>query len=191
MKTIRFFCLIAGCLLFAAGGRAAAAEKLQMPVRFDDLIESACVIYPNLKPELVKALIWRESRFNPCARGKSGEIGLMQVRRSVVIDWARAHSIEKVPSGEEVMDPYMNIMIGAWNLSRAMSRWSGRSTTVALALFEYNAGRSCLVTWIAHYDGDTKAAVENGPSASYVRDIIQVASGIRFRRMSEAVSRNP
>src|SRR2546430_17704937 len=33
----------------------------------------------GMDPALVKAVVWRESRFNPHIRGQVGEIGLMQV----------------------------------------------------------------------------------------------------------------
>ena len=35
----------------------------------------------NINPALIKAVIWRESKFNPNATGKRGEIGLMQIMR--------------------------------------------------------------------------------------------------------------
>jgi len=179
------FRVIAAAVVMMICFSVCSAEKtLDLPIRFDNIIESVCVLYPNLSPSVVKALIYRESRFNPCARGKAGEIGLMQIKRSVIEDWAKAHSLAAVPTAEEAMDPYLNIMIGTWHLSRALDHWKGRSTSLSLALFEYNAGRTCLVTWIAHFGGDTKAAIAHGPSSAYIRDIRVCASKIRFSASS-------
>src|SRR2546421_2227671 len=43
-----------------------------------------------MDPSLVKAVVWRESRFNPHIRGKVGEIGLMQVGEAAANEWARS-----------------------------------------------------------------------------------------------------
>ena len=162
------------CAVFLSSGSvppASGKEKTNVPVRFDNIIEDACTVN-NVDPLLVKALILRESRFNPCAKGGAGEIGLMQIKYEAAKDWARAMDVA-VPAKEDLYDPYLNIAIGVWYLGRALSRWQGRSTTTGLALFEYNAGRRTVITWIAHYDGDTKAVIDRGPSARYIRAIMK------------------
>src|SRR5262245_49881335 len=55
----------------------------------DRVILAASVRY-NVHPALVKAVVWRESSFNPRARGTSGELGLMQIREPTAMDWATA-----------------------------------------------------------------------------------------------------
>lgn len=156
-------------LLAVAAGLQASG--VVFPSRFDDIIASASEKY-DVDPALVKAVIYRESRFQPNAKGTRGEIGLMQLRKSVVKDWVKAHSYGHQPTEEELFDPYMNIMIGVWRLGVAIKRWRGRSTSIGLALFDYNAGKSCVATWIVHYDGDTKAVIDRGPSAAYIREIM-------------------
>ena len=47
--------------------------------RHDGVIRTAAAQY-GVDPALVKAVVWRESRFNPKARGAAGELGLMQIR---------------------------------------------------------------------------------------------------------------
>ena len=61
----------------------------------------------GLEPALVKAVVWQESRFNPNARGKVGEIGLMQIQEEAAREWAEA---ERVPSfeHEHCFDPATN-----------------------------------------------------------------------------------
>lgn len=167
-------------------------ETKKIPVRFDNIIENACIAN-NVDPLLVKALILRESRFRPRATGRAGEIGLMQIKYDVAKDWSRAMGVD-LPAKEDLYDPYLNITIGVWYLSRALERWQGRSTTTRLALFEYNAGRRTVVTWIAHYDGDTRAVVDRGPSAQYIRAIIANMKTIKNNKKvfpAESLAVNP
>ena len=48
----------------------------------------------GLDPLLVKAMVWRESAFDPTKIGTSGERGLMQVGEAAAQDWAAAEKIE-------------------------------------------------------------------------------------------------
>ena len=50
----------------------------------DKVIIAAASIY-DMDPALIKAVIWRESRFNPDARGAAGELGLMQIRDACLL----------------------------------------------------------------------------------------------------------
>lgn len=101
----------------------------------------------GLPPQLVRAVIFRESRFNPAARGKAGEIGLMQVLpRGAVAEWARIH---KCPPPDHVAleNVRVNLEIGCFFLARAMRRWKGYKAQTALALCQYNAGERRAVKW--------------------------------------------
>ena len=51
----------------------------------DEVIIAAASIY-DMDPALIKAVIWRESRFNPDAVGAAGELGLMQIRDAAAGD---------------------------------------------------------------------------------------------------------
>jgi soluble lytic murein transglycosylase len=96
---------------------------------------------------LVKALIFRESRFNPNARGKAGEVGLMQIiPGSAVEDWARYNKVQ-TPAPGLLFSPSLNIEIGTWYLSRAMKTWRRYRHGTELALCQYNAGRSRAESW--------------------------------------------
>ncbi|MBO5202223.1 MAG: transglycosylase SLT domain-containing protein [Lentisphaeria bacterium] len=95
------------------------ADPIEHEESFDEIIEKAAR-RNNLPPELIRAVIWRESKFNRHTIGKDGEVGLMQIRpETAVIDWARAKK-RSIPSKGALMDPALNIEIGSWYLGQAM-----------------------------------------------------------------------
>ena len=113
------------------------------------------VAAPNeLDPMLVKAVVWRESRFDPQKFGAAGERGLMQVSEIAAREWAKENRIENFRP-EELFDPKTNLEAGAWYLHRAMLHWQKRMNPVPFALAEYNAGASRAQRWAG---GDGNAA---------------------------------
>src|SRR5271157_1041076 len=58
----------------------------------DEPIRQAAQRY-GVEPALVKAVVWRESRFHPRARGTKEEIGLMQLQEAPALEWADAERI--------------------------------------------------------------------------------------------------
>jgi len=143
--------------------------------RYDALILSAAA-ENGCDPSLIKAMVWRESKFDPNARGKDGEIGLMQVMPVVAAEWATAHSHKKFDP-HRLIDPGINLRIGTWHLSRALQRWAHASDPVSLALAQYNAGRSNVLKWVdagSMTDGEYFVTRIQFPSTQgYVRDILK------------------
>lgn len=125
-------------------------------VEFDRVIEKVALRH-NLDSLLVKAVIWRESRFKPHVRGGSGEIGLMQImpksatKASVVEDWERANGT-RIKSEGNLFYPETNIDIGTWYLSRAIKHWEEYKHKYEIALCEYNAGKSNVNRWVKGMD---------------------------------------
>ena len=114
--------------------------------RYDDLISQASERY-GVAPELIKAIIWRESQFQPRKVGSQGERGLMQITEKAAVDWARAEKIQTfVPT--DLFDPKVNIEAGTWYLGRALKRWSSKDDPVPFALAEYNAGLTRVQRWV-------------------------------------------
>ena len=125
-------------------------------------------------PPLLKAVIWKESRFDASARGSKGEIGLMQVMpSSAVKDWENTFR-RQVPSDGALMDPALNIEIGSWFLGRALDRWKDYNDAEALALCEYNAGIQRAESWkpLLH-DGKVMPNIDIESTRKYVRDILE------------------
>jgi soluble lytic murein transglycosylase len=114
--------------------------------RFDGLIREVAAQY-ELDPELVRAVVWQESRFNPLAVGSRGEIGLMQVTREAAVEWAAAQG-RTTPELAELFVPTVNLHVGTWYLARALAYWAQyQENPLPYALAEYNAGRRNVSRW--------------------------------------------
>ena len=114
--------------------------------RFDALIVKVAREY-ELDPRLVKAVVWRESRFQADMIGRNGERGLMQVSEIAARDWAMAKGVPNFQA-EELLTPEINLQVGSWYLSKAVQRWNSTDDAVPFALAEYNAGKSRVDRWI-------------------------------------------
>lgn len=138
----------------------------------DGLIANAAEKYA-VDPLLVKAVVWRESRFTPSKIGGSGERGLMQVGEAVARDWAAAHKIE-VFVYADLFDAKTNLEAGTWHLSRALEHWKDRDDPLPFALAEYNAGRSRVEKWAADgADAQRMMRAAAGSTRRYVDDIVR------------------
>lgn len=108
----------------------------------------------GVEPALVKAVVWRESRFNPRTIGGKGEIGLMQVLpKAAGKDWTDAERIPPL-AVEQLMDPGTNTLVGSWYLEKLLLRYSRTDNPLPYALADYNAGRGNVLKW------------EHGPAAT-------------------------
>jgi soluble lytic murein transglycosylase len=113
--------------------------------RFDPEIMAAARKY-QIEPALVKAVIWQESKFNPNAQGKAGEIGLMQIREEAAFEWADAEKIHPFEH-REIFDPKKNIEAGTFYLSQLVKRYKNTDNPLPYALADYNAGRTHVLRW--------------------------------------------
>ena len=100
----------------------------------------------SVDPSLIKAVVWRESRFNPNARGGAGEIGLMQIREAAAEEWAKAEGVPYF-SHQHLYDPAKNLLAGTWYLRKLLRRYLRTDSPVVYALADYNAGRTHVLRW--------------------------------------------
>ena len=114
--------------------------------RFDTIILEASAEY-GVDPNLIKAVILRESKFDPQTIGTVGEKGLMQVTDTVGSEWARANKIDAF-APVKLFEPHINIRAGTWYLGKALGNWETAADPVPLALAEYNAGRKNVLRWM-------------------------------------------
>ncbi len=139
----------------------------------DELIAQVGKKY-GVDPRLVKAVVWRESRFSTSKIGAAGERGLMQVGEAAARDWATAHKIE-VFVYADLFDAKTNLEAGTWYLSRALEHWKDREDPMPFALAEYNAGRSRVEKWATGSDdaGGMLRAASGSGTRQYVDDVLR------------------
>lgn len=118
------------------------------PGRFrqHDALIRAVATEHQLDPMLVKAVVWRESRFDPQKVGTAGERGLMQVSEKAAGEWAQEAKVDNFRV-EELFDPKTNLQAGTWYLRRAIEHWQNQPNPMPFALAEYNAGASRAMRW--------------------------------------------
>ena len=174
---IRFVFKLILCLLLAlAAGFAALALRSGdalytvyewiSPARFEqyDKLIKMVAVQRHLDPMLVKALVWRESRFDAQKYGSHQERGLMQVSEKAANEWARENKIDNFRV-EELFDPRTNLEAGTWYLQRALEHWQTQPDPLPFALAEYNAGASRVQRWVG---GNEAASI---PKKEFLRRI--------------------
>lgn len=136
------------------------------PARFQqcDSLITAVAAEHQLDPMLVKAVVWRESRFDPQKIGKDGERGLMQVSEKAAEEWAHENKIDNYRV-EDLFDAKKNLEAGTWYLHRAMQRWAAQSDPIPFSLAEYNAGASRAQRWAG---GDETSPI---PAKEFLQNI--------------------
>lgn len=142
--------------------------------KYDPLITAAAA-KNGISPNLVKAVVWQETRFRSDAAGTRGERGLMQVTEPAASEWAAAEGIETF-SPEDLFDPKVNLDAGTWYLARALRHWAHMDDPVPFALAEYNAGRSRVRRWVdagANSAKELEAAMDFPSTKEYIASILR------------------
>ncbi len=144
--------------------------------RYDDLIVRMSEKH-GVDPVLVKAVIWRESAFQPGKVGKDGERGLMQVTEAAASDWVRSLKVETF-APTDLFDPKTNLDVGTWYLAQAMRRWAGKDDPIPFALAEYNAGKRRVDRWLQETNmgalataADLRSSISFPTTRNYINDI--------------------
>lgn len=140
----RTFLLLAVLAAAGAGGCRLWRESRRSH-GYDALIGEAARRH-HVSPALVKGVIRQESRFQPHATGRAGEMGLMQITDGAVQDWQRVTG-QRAPVRGMLFNPRLNIEIGTWYLAAALQRWAGHPDAEVLALAQYNAGARNAAKW--------------------------------------------
>jgi len=114
--------------------------------QYDAVIVAASLRH-RVDPALIKAVVWRESAFDGRARGRAGEIGLMQITEPTAMEWAQAAKLRDFRHAE-LYDPAKNTLAGSWYLRKLIGRYGNTDNSLAYALADYNAGRGNVLRWI-------------------------------------------
>lgn len=152
-------------------------------LRFEHTIAEAAHRY-QIDPHLIRAVIWRESGFDPDAVGLVGERGLMQVREVAAREWAEAENIQNFRPAD-LLDPRTNILAGSWYLARAISRWPDADQPEVFGLAEYNAGRTHARRWARDLPQPVAAAfiesIDFPTTKKYILDILERREAYRLQ----------
>lgn len=172
MTRVRWFILVA---IVAADLAALFVWRYRREHRYDAVIRNAARRY-GVSASLVKAVVWQESRFDPDARGRAGEVGLMQVMDDAALEWAAASRIAGF-AHEQAFDPVTNTLAGSYYLAKLLRRYTNTDDPLPYALADYNAGRGNVLRWMK---GDAatnstafKAEITFPSTRSYVDSVTQ------------------
>lgn len=113
--------------------------------RYNGIIRDAAAEF-GVEYELIKAVIWQESRFDETAVGEAGEIGLMQLMELAAFEWADEHGVHDFEHSH-VFDPRTNILAGTYYLKTRLARYPHTDDPLPYALADYNAGRAHVLRW--------------------------------------------
>lgn len=151
-----------GYLALRSGDALYSVYEWLSPARFqqyDPIIASVAAEH-RLDPMLVKAVTWRESRFDARKVGTAGERGLMQVSAKAANEWAHENKVADFQL-DQLFDPKTNLEAGSWYLRRALDHWQNESEPLPFALAEYNAGASRAQRWVGADGISTNQFISN------------------------------
>lgn len=146
-----------------------------IPKKYDDIIDKYSTEY-NVDRSLVKAVIFKESRFKDTAVSSKGAIGLMQLMPSTALWLMNKLKIEdyKIESADN------NIRLGTYYLSYLMNLMDSDEDHALLA---YNAGPENAKRWV-NSEGYSKEDMDNyvdfNETRKYVREIKLTKNIISF-----------
>lgn len=146
-----------------------------IPKRYDDIIDKYSSEY-GVDRSLVKAVIFKESRFKETAVSSKGAIGLMQLMPSTALWLMNKLEIDdyKIESADN------NIRLGTYYLSYLMKIMDADEEHALLA---YNAGPENAKRWInaeGYNKKDMDTYVDFNETRKYVREIKLTRNIINF-----------
>ena len=119
-------------------------ERMRYPLRYEEIVRGHAENY-RLEPQLLAAVIYQESKFDPEARSSSGAVGLMQLLPETgqgIADRTGGDSWQP----EDLLTPELNVRYGSWYLRHLLDKYDDES----LALAAYNAGQTNVDEWRRH-----------------------------------------
>ena len=165
LRVALFLVVITGLVVGHHFWREARRERL-----FDRDIMAAAARH-RVDPALVKAVVWRESRFDEFARGGKGELGLMQMMPATAQDWVKAEKIALF-FPRRLFDPATSTRAGTWYLRKLLDRYRHTDRPAVYALADYNAGRVNVLRWAKGAAATNSAAFLRGMTFPGTRDYV-------------------
>jgi soluble lytic murein transglycosylase len=150
-----------------------AVWEIAYPRAFRDLVVTHTAAADGLDPDLLQALMREESALDPKALSWAGALGLCQLMPPTAAEVAAQLKVKR-PSQAQLLEPELNIRLGARYLSNLLLRAHGIKQ---FALAGYNAGESAVGRWRRENgDEDLAAWVEQIPlqeTRGYVKRVLR------------------
>ncbi len=146
--------------------------RLRYPLHYEQIIRAHANNY-DLKPSLVAAVIFAESRFDPRAESSAGAIGLMQLLPTTAQGIAdRTGGGNFVAS--DLYDPEINVRYGCWYLTQMRDKYRDHPQALELALAAYNAGQGNVDSWVAATPIGVRVAIPYSGTRDYIARVKQL-----------------
>lgn len=166
-----------------------AIWEIAYPNVFRDLVVTHCKSADELDPDLLQALMREESALDPKALSWAGALGLCQLMPATAAGVAMQLKL-KQPRQAQLLEPELNIQLGARYLSDLLSRMKG---VKPFALASYNAGESAVARWRKENgDDDLAAWVELVPlqeTRGYVKRVLRSYNTYKLLYAPEALAK--
>lgn len=177
-------------LLIVAGGLITLWDRYRgWKESSQDVFILAAASRYQIHPALIKAVVWRESGFDPKARGSKGELGLMQLMPGTADEWARAERVA-LHFDRQMLDPSLNTRAGAWYLRKLSQRYRNTDNPLRYTLADYNAGRANVLKWAKGAAATNSAAFVDAIGFPSTRDyVLQIEK--RYLRYRETFPPKP
>lgn len=159
--------------------------KIIYPLNYEEIIIESSLRY-NLDPDLVSALVYVESKYDPDARSHKGARGLMQIMPDTGRWIAQQLNMEEGYSDDKLYIPELNIEFGSWYLNSLNKEFNNE---LILVLAAYNAGRGNVKKWLE--DEWTDMDLDKLPyqeTKEYVKQILIVYE--HYKRLYNMDNRN-
>ena len=133
---------VAGVAVYVVDDQPRWFQRARYPLRYEEIVTGHARNY-RLQPQLLAAVIYQESKFDPAARSSSGAVGLMQLRPETGQGIAdRTGGSTWSPA--DLLNPEINIRYGSWYLRHLLDKYDDER----LALAAYNAGQTNVDGWL-------------------------------------------
>ncbi|MBL9038067.1 MAG: lytic transglycosylase domain-containing protein, partial [Archangium sp.] len=147
--------------------------ELAYPRVFRADVETAAAATKGLDPDLLQALMREESALDPRALSWAGALGLCQLMPATAAEVAAQLKL-KPPSTADLMEPALNLQLGAKYLADLVVRMKG---VKPFALASYNAGAGAVTRWRRELaEDDLPSWVERIPveeTRNYVKRVLR------------------
>jgi soluble lytic murein transglycosylase len=135
------FGVVAGLVLYVQADEPSWYYRLRYPLAYESILRGHSENY-RLEPELLAAVVYQESKFDPEARSDAGAVGLMQLQPET----ARGIAIRTGGSRfrvDDLTNPEINVRYGSWYLRHLLDKYDDEE----LALAAFNAGQGNVDSW--------------------------------------------